>query len=638
MPDDAPPSRAAPIRPVQAGRAAERPGVGAPSGARDGTVPVPVPATPSPSPTLTGVAAAAVTVAALYFGRDILMPLALGVLLAFALAPVASRLRRWRLGRVGSVATTVALAVLALAAVTTVIAVQAIDLAENLPRYEANLRAKIRDVRAAAPGTGLLERTTEVLRGLQEEMAATEETRDTPLGPVARPSGEGREEEPDPVPVAVVAPDASALDVLRDVGGPLVQPLGTAGLVLVFVVFILLQREDLRDRVIRLAGAADLMRTTEALDDAANRLGRYLLTQLAYNAAYAVPIGLGLWLIGVPNAALWALLGAALRFVPYLGPAIAMAFPTLLAVAADPGWAMPVMTVLLFAVLELISNNAVEPWIYGRSTGLSAFAVVLAAIFWTSLWGPAGLLLATPLTVCLVVLGRHVPQLAFLNVVLGDAPVLPPEARIYQRLIARDPADAVLLAEEAAEEGEAGAVAEELLLPALRLAERDRARGALGDAGSAAVLEGVHAIVDDLAEPAEPVGDGRVLCVAGRNDLDEAAAVLAADAVRRAGGRADVVPCAAVKTRRLPALDATGVRAVVLSYLDPAATRHAGRLAERLRRRLGPEVPVVAGMWGLLGEDAAVPGADATATRLADAAALALGTGGTAEAARRPED
>jgi len=617
MPDDARPLR----RPFRSGRIA----AAASAGPADG--PVRVPATPSPHPTLTGLAAAAVTVAALYFGRDILMPLALGVLLTFALAPVASRLRRWRLGRVGSVAVTVALAVLALAAFATVVAVQAIDLAENLPRYEANLRAKIRDVREASPGAGLVERTTEVLRGLQEEMAAAEEPRETPLGPVTRPGDEA--EEPDPVPVAVIPPEASSLDVLRDVGGPLVQPLGTAGLVFVFVVFILLQREDLRDRVIRLAGAADLKRTTEALDDAATRLGRYLLTQLVYNAAYAVPIGAGLWLIGVPNAALWALLGAVLRFVPYLGPAIAMAFPTVLAVAADPGWAMPVMTVLLFAVLELVSNNAVEPWVYGRSTGLSAFAVILSAIFWTSLWGPAGLLLATPLTVCLVVLGRHVPQLAFLDVVLGDAPVLPPEARIYQRLIARDPADAVLLAEEAAEEREVGDVLEDLLLPALRLAERDRARGALDEAGVEAVLEGVHAIVDDLAEPPdpEPGAGGRVLCVAARTGLDEAAAVLCADAVLRAGGRAEVVPCEAVETRRLPAFPAEGVAAVVLSSLDPSAGRRVGRLAERLRRRFGGEVPVVAGMWGRPDEEPRVPGADAAAARLADAVALALGRG-----------
>jgi hypothetical protein len=394
--------------------------------------------------------------------------------------------------------------------------------------------------------------------------------------------------------VQVLPPPASPLAVLRDVGGPLVQPAGAAGLVFVFVVFILVQREDLRDRLIRLAGADDLRRTTEALDEAAERVSRYLLGQLLYNLAYAVPVAVGLFLIGVPNAILWALLGSVLRFIPYLGAAVATVFPTTLAIAVDPGWTMPLMTVGLFAVLELVSGNVIEPWLYGATTGLSSFAVILAAIFWTSLWGPVGLLLATPLTVCMVVLGRHVRQLEFLEVLLSNRPVLPPEARLYHRLLARAPEDAAAIVDEATEERPMADIYDTLLVPALRMAERDRLRGTLDDETLAAILEGVEAVIDEFTEPVTPAApsDRRVLCVAGRGSLDEALAALLADLLVREGVAAEVVPCEAVGARRIVTLDTAGVAAVVACYLTPGSGRHMGRLVRRLSRRFGPGVPV----------------------------------------------
>ena len=231
-------------------------------------------------------------------------------------------------------------------------------------------------------------------------------------------------------------------------GGPLVAPIATAGLVVVFVIFMLLQREDLRDRIIRLVGASDVARATEAMDDAAKRISRYLLMQLVINVLYGIPVGIGLYFIGVPNPILWGLLATVLRFIPYLGPVIAALFPIALSFAVAPGWTLPLLTIALFVTLELFSNNVLEPWLYGSSTGLSPVAVLVAAVFWTTLWGPVGLLLSTPLTVCLVVLGRHVPQLGFFDVLLGDEPALPPELKFYQRLLARDPEEATELAEE----------------------------------------------------------------------------------------------------------------------------------------------------------------------------------------------
>ena len=236
--------------------------------------------------------------------------------------------------------------------------------------------------------------------------------------------------------------------MLQTVVGPLVQPLATTGIVIVFVVFMLLQREDLRDRFIRLVGSRDLHRTTQALGDAAERVGRYLLMQLLVNVAYGIPIGIGLWLIGVPNPLLWGMLSVVLRFVPFIGPILAAAFPLALSIAVDPGWTMLLWTAALFIVLEMISGNIVEPWLYGASTGLSSIAILAAAVFWTWLWGPVGLLLSTPLTVCLVVLGRHVPQFGFLNVLLGSEPVLEPAESLYQRLLAGDPDEATERAEE----------------------------------------------------------------------------------------------------------------------------------------------------------------------------------------------
>ena len=247
-------------------------------------------------------------------------------------------------------------------------------------------------------------------------------------------------------------PRPRPLEVIQTIVGPLLAPLATAGLVVIFVIFVLLEREDLRDRFIKLAGAGDLQKSTQAINDAAARVSRYLLMQLVVNLTYGIPIGIALYFIGVPNAVLWGLLAAVLRFVPYLGPFLAALFPIALAIAVDPGWTMLFWVVGLFLMAELVSNNVIEPWLYGSSTGLSSLAIIMAAIFWTTLWGPVGLFLATPLTVCLVVIGRYVPQLEFLGVLLGSDPVLAPEERLYQRLLAGNLEEAVEMAEDYVDE------------------------------------------------------------------------------------------------------------------------------------------------------------------------------------------
>jgi predicted PurR-regulated permease PerM len=555
------------------------------------------------------VAGLLVVIGALYLGQDILIPLALAILLSFMLAPIVIRLRRWGLGRIPSVLAVVVLLFVALLGLGSIVASQVVHLADNLPRYEWNLRAKIRDLRIAVPSGGVVERTSDMLRDLGEEL------QDATKGPEAEGTSAGAEEPVKPVPVQVQRPAAPPLQTLRELGGPLVGPIATAGLVLVFVIFMLLQREDLRDRIIRLVGSGDVARTTEAMNDAAKRISRYLLMQLVINVLYGIPVGVGLYFIGVPNPVLWGLLATLLRFIPYVGPVIAALFPIALSFAVAPGWTVPAMTIALFVTLELFSNNVLEPWLYGASTGLSPVAVLVAAVFWTTLWGPVGLLLSTPLTVCLVVLGRHVPHLGFFDVLLGDEPALAPELKFYQRLLARDPDEATELAEEYLEDEPLDSLYQAVIMPALALAEQDRLRGSLDRETVQGVGEDTIGIVDYLREEeeGESVPDDEaaaeaslsgasggpvpVLCIGARNGLDEAAAAMLGHLLGRAGVGVATVPRQHAAGRNLTRLQRHGVALICLSYVNPRATQHAQRLTRRLRHHFGDQARIMVGLW-----------------------------------------
>ena len=463
------------------------------------------------SPTAT-IAILVVVVGALYLGSEILIPLVLAILLSFTLAPLVVRLRRLGIGRIPSVLAVVLLLFVAVIGLGSVVATQLADLATNITTYEWNLRSKIRELRIAMPSGGLIERTSNMLEDLRQELQEVT----NPPGEQAEgdASNQGEGEQARPVLVRVQSPTPSPLETLREVGGPLIAPFATAGLVVVLVIFMLLQREDLRDRVLRLVGGREVARATEAMDDAGRRISRYLLMQLIINVLYGIPVGVGLYFIGVPNPILWGCLATVLRFIPYLGPVMAALLPIALSFAVAPGWTLPLLTIALFVGLELFSNNVLEPWLYGSSTGLSPVAILVAAVFWTMLWGPIGLLMSTPLTVCLVVLGRHVPQLAFFDVMLGDEPALSPEVRFYQRLLARDPEEATELAEENLEDGALDRLFDTLILPALTHAEQDRLRGSLDRASVQAIAEDAIGVIDELAEDqalaaARAAGDSR---------------------------------------------------------------------------------------------------------------------------------
>ena len=444
-----------------------------------------------------GVAAvvvAAIIIAMLYFGREIFVPIALAILLSFVLAPAVRFLEVWYAPRAVAVMSVVLLAFAVLFAAGGVVATQLAELANDLPGYQSTIRAKIQSIRGTTATSSTLERAADVLQDLGKELEKPKvEARPSPrlkvgTGDVA------------PIPVEVRQPPPTALESLAKLISPLLHPLATTGLIVIFVIFILFQRQDLRNRMIKLAGSHDLQKTTAALDDAAQRLSRLFLTQVALNSAFGIVIGMGLWLIGVPSAMLWGILAAVLRFVPYIGAFIAAVFPLVLAAAVDPGWSMLIWTGLLFLIVEPLVGHVIEPLVYGHSTGLSPVAVVLAATFWTALWGPIGLVLAIPLTVCLVVLGRHVERLAFLDVMFGDRPALSPPEIFYQRMLAGDPAEVVEKAEEFLKEKPLSAYYDDVALKGLKLAQRDVAQARLDPSRVDKIKDTVGELIDNLAD------------------------------------------------------------------------------------------------------------------------------------------
>lgn len=560
-------------------------------------------------------------VAALYVAREVFVPFALAVLLSFLLAPAVRWLRRMRVGRVTAVALIVAAAFLAVLGFAGIIAEEISLLGPQLPQYRYNIEAKLRAIPQAIP----LNRMTALLHQFRVELNQSQTAKSTLPGQ-STPSSSAAIEPAKPLPVEIQQPEPTPLEIAGTVLGPLLSPLATAGLVLVLVIFILLEREELRDRLLRLAGGGDLHRTTEAMNEAAHRVSRYLASQLAVNLCCGIPIGIGLAVIGIPNAALWGMLGVLLRFIPYFGIVIAACFPLALALAVAPGWSLLVWTGLLFAATELIVANFIEPRLYGGRTGLSSVAVIAAAIFWTWLWGPIGLLLSTPLTVCLLVLGRNVPQLHFLDVLLGSEPVLTPEETFYQRLLANDPEEATEQAEEFAKQKSLDAFFEEVAIPVLVRAQDDSDADILPAARRATLKDGFARIIENLFDDSvsddEAAAEGdvvrktgpRIVCMAGRNEIDEAAAMILAGQVRARGHSVEIVAAdanAATGVRPAVFRDAAIVCLCLISTSSPARARH---IIRRMRRRT-PRARLVLCLWGHLGE---VSSHDARAISTAD--------------------
>jgi predicted PurR-regulated permease PerM len=562
-----------------------------------------------------------IVIAALYFGREIFVPLAMALLLSFMLAPVVAWLERLRVPRIPAVVAAVAMTFIAITGLGVMIAGQLVQLAQEVPGYQANLQEKIKAIKFIGGPDGLIGRTSEMIQELGDEVSR----RPAPETTAPLPKMAGGTETAKTMSVQIEDRPSTSFEIVRMVLGPLVQPLATTGIVIVFVIFVLLQRRDIRDRFIRLAGARDLMRTTQALEDAGDRVARYLLMQLIVNVTYGVPIGIGLWLIGVPYPLLWGMMATVLRFIPYIGPVLAASLPIALAIAVAPGWSMLFWVAALFIVLELISNNVVEPWLYGSQTGLSPIAVILAAIIWTWLWGPMGLLLSTPLTVCLVVLGRHVPQFAFLNVLLGSEAVLTPEERLHQRLLAADADEATELAEGFLKKQPLETFYQQIAIPTLVTIEHDRAAGLLDDRRQQMVAQGMFTVIENLSDHEDVVvaeipasGDGiaveklspmghvdpvkgehSVLCAGTRGSLDDVAAAILAQLLKRRGIGAQLLTSNDMAPETLSRLDLGGVSIAVLTYMNEDSIPHAKYLIRRLRRR-APAIKIIIGLWSMV--------------------------------------
>jgi predicted PurR-regulated permease PerM len=563
----------------------------------------------------TNLMVAIVIIVLLYFGREVLLPIALAVLMSFVLAPLVRLLQRLYLPRLLAVIVVVLIAFGVVFSIGGLMVAQVNQLASDLPRYQSTLSEKVQALKGVTSGGGTLEQASEVLKSLRNELE-----RRRSEGPVVRSTTTSTSVEK-PIPVEVRQPDPGALQTLGALITPLIHPLATTGIVVIFVIFILLQQQDLRNRMIRLAGAHDLQRTTAAIDDAGQRLSRLFLTQLALNAGFGLVISLGLWLIGVPSAPLWGILAMTLRFVPYIGAIISAIFPLLVAAAVGPGWSMVLWTAALFLIVEPIVGHVIEPMVYGQSSGLSPVAVVASATFWTWLWGPIGLVLATPLTVCLVVLGRHVEKLKFLEIMLGDRPALSPTEVTYQRMLAGDPMEAAEQAETFLKEHPLVSYYDDIVVGGLRLAEADYEQGRLDNERLQRIRDTVAEIVDDLKDHEDPewtpvsegqkdhsvslkeLGldteglpsivpiherwrkEGAVLCIPGGGLLDEAIAIILAQLLERCGIDAEAKQADTLSMAKLFALDTKDTELICLCYLQPASSAQLRYAARRIKRQ-----------------------------------------------------
>jgi predicted PurR-regulated permease PerM len=623
---------------------------------------------PGLSSTLNAMLIGVIVVGAMYFAREVLMPIALAGILSFMLAPMVRLVQKLRAPRVVAVLFVVALAFAAIFALGKTLVTQVERLAQDLPTYQATIETKIETIRGGDAGTGTLERARVVLNQLNKELSGGKlKPGETPPPPDTGPN------EQTLIPVEVHEPPGSPLTTLASLINPLLGPLATTTLIIVFVIFMLIQQQDLRDRLIRLVGSTDIAHTTAALDDGATRLSKFFLTQLSINAIFGTAVGLGLWAIGIPSAFVWGVLAGILRFVPFVGPVLGIIFPLALAVSVGSGWSMALWTIGLFVALEGVTGQVVEPIFQGRSTGLTPIAIIMAATFWAWLWGPVGLVLATPLTVVLVVLGRHVEALNFFEVLLGDEPALSDSEMFYHRMLSNDPLEVVEHAKSFMVEHSLSHYYDQVARPALALAHKDVARGALDADKIETFTDAVEGLFADIvldyrdsrkeAEgKSEEVGDhlpflapddlsdawrseAPLVSIATHSRLDAVAASMVATLATAHGVGARVQAPGALAASKLSSLDYSDAALICLSYFDfktPARVQYAAR---RVRSR-APKAKLMLGLWtapdAILAAIQKQVGADFAVNTLHDAAKIIVdeASGGkpAREAIRAPSD
>lgn len=605
--------------------------------------------------TLAGLAVFVVVVAALYWARSIFIPVALAIFLTFVMSPVVAWLQRRRFGRLPAVLTTVTAGVAIVLLVGGLIVWQMAELADSLPNYTENIKQKVGTVRGLVVGEG----ESRFSRMVDEVSAAITQS------PTARkPAGAPRVLAPEvavpaapaagafggpaaaggviatagPPPAAPLTPadkqPPSWLDNVGTYASPVLELIGQIAFAFILSVFMLLKKEDLRNRVIRLTGDTRVTTTTKATDDASRRISRYLFMQLLINSTFGLIITVVLLAIGVDYALLWGFLASLMRYVPYIGTYLGLVPPLVFTLALSDGWWQPITVVAVYAGLEIICNNVFEPWLYGTSMGLSEVAQLVAAAFWAFLWGPIGLILSGPLTVCLLVLGKYVPRFEFFEVLLGDEPALDPDVRLYQRLTARDQDEATEIAREALKHTSAEEVFDAVLVPALTYARRDHDQNELAREDLHAILESMREIVDDVIEhrliPEGGSGDDepgaekvRVLCVPGRDEADEVALDMLKGLLDPSKWEVEVSAVERLTSEVVAAAGETRPGVIVIGSLPPGGLAHTRYLCKRISHQF-PEARLAVGRWGVAEQaeenraQLTEAGADHVATSLAD--------------------
>jgi predicted PurR-regulated permease PerM len=575
---------------------------------------------------------AALIILTLYFARDLLAPLAFALVLNFLLAPAVALLERWRLSRALSVVLVILIFFSGLGVTGWVVARQLVHVAELLPDYRDNIQTKLDSLHtpiggAAGKAINSLEEMTEELSShanatiappaVPEAVVPTVRRRrfQQPAPEAALPNKNATPQQP--TPVQVVEPPVSVGRYLQEIFSPILRPLAACGIVMVFTVYMLMNREDLRNRLLLLAGMGRLSLMTQALRDAAERISTYLVWQFVTNVLFGLLFGIGLSLIGVPDATLWGALAAILRYIPYVGTGIAGLLPVIFAVAIFPHWRQVFEIVGLYGALEFTTANFFEPWLYGSRTGISSLALLASAIFWTLLWGWPGLVLATPLTACLIVMGRHVPQLRFLHVILGEDAELAPEAKFYERMLAMDQNEAHSIADRFLEQRPLIDFYDGVLLPALGLMEQDRHKGSFDEARGNYLLLSATELVAELSEykrdgGSAPAKNGTatvtdaesevqqrrapVICIPAGDPADELTAMVLAQLLEQSSHNTLLLPTESVTPEILERLGQDAGTILCISAMPPFVFTQTRTLCQRIREQL-PENRILIGLW-----------------------------------------
>ena len=568
---------------------------------------------------LLAVVVAVVTIAALYFARVVLIPFALAVLFTFILTPVVRLLERAHLGRAFSSLLVVLLTLGTCASLGWGVSKQFGQVVNELPSYKLNIKEKLASLHWSE--SHVLHNASETVTEISKDLAAkpAPSSSDSAQTLEATPSANNRPATArQPVPVQVISPPSLPLESLQSILGLLARAL----IVVVFTIFMLIRREDLRNRLISLIGHGHIHLITQTLDEASSRVSKYLLIQFLVNIGYGIFIGMGLYFIGLPGALLWGVIVGILRFLPYIGPPLGGIMPLLLSMAVFDGWSKPLLVLGLFVITEVAVSNLVEPMLYGAHTGISSLAIVMAAIFWTAIWGPIGLVVSTPLTVCLLVVGRHAPQLRFLHILLGDEPPLTPESRFYQRLLAMDYEEAREVLQKCLNEMSLEELYENVLIPALGLAEQDRHQNLLQDENERFISQSTRELIDELWEPRngetalesegvrgettlraaapDSTRSLNILCVPARDEADEIVGTMLAQLLQRAGHQAECLEVGSAE-HMLAQIPKLKPDIVCISALPPFAIPAVRALYGRMHGQ-NPNQKIIVGLWHFSGD------------------------------------